>query len=442
MPDENPPDLPSASMRLRRRWAGVRTAVAHWGPARVFVTTAGFFLLLMVTWAALSRVDIIVRAEGRVVPAGSAQIIQHLEGGIVHSILVKEGEVVKSGQILMELSDIRARSDLGQGQVRLDSLRGREARLLAEAEGRGSISFPQGLDDREIRQSEEAALRARSTQLREEVNVLREQLAQRRGEINEAHSRRKNLSTELEVVQRQTAVIEGLRRHGAASQLELLDVQSRQQRLVTQLADTESSIPRLKSALAETERRINEAEAKFRAEARAELTQVRADLERVRHELDAGEDRLSRNRVTAPVAGYINRLAVNTIGGVVRPGDALMEITPTDSRVIIEGRVRPNDRANLRDGQLARIRFGAYDYATYGMVDGAVEEVSADTLADERGDRYYRLRLNAHPRPSHGLVPLPGMTVEADIVVGKRTILSYLLSPMLRFRDTAFSDPR
>ncbi|WP_319243401.1 HlyD family type I secretion periplasmic adaptor subunit [uncultured Propionivibrio sp.] len=413
-----------------------------WGPARSFVVITGSFFLLILLWASVVQIDVIVRAEGRVIPAGRAQIIQHLEGGIVKAVYVREGQGVQRNQLLMELADIKARSDLGQEKTRLMALRGREARLIAESEGRDHIEFPAGLDDAEVRQTEKTAFRARQERKKQEAAVLREQSQQKRTEIREAENRSDNLRAELDVARKQAAVIEGLRRNGAASQLELLDAQGRMQRLMSQLGDTQASLPRLRSAVAETESRIAEQEAKFRAEASAELTQIRADLEKSQYEFVAGEDRLVRNQVRAPVSGYVNRVAVTTVGGVVKPGEVLLEITPDDGEVIVEGRIRPNDRANLHSGQPARVRLGAFDYATFGMLAGRVEEVSADTLSDEKGERYYRVRIIAAPAANQRLAPLPGMTAEADVVVGQRTVISYLLSPILRFADTAFRDPR
>jgi adhesin transport system membrane fusion protein len=273
---------------------------------------------------------------------------------------------------------------------------------------------------------------------------LHDQGAQKRGEIAESGSRRQNLIGELEVAQRQFKVIDSLRKSGAASELEVLESQSRIQRLNSQIAEAGASVPRLRAGEAETESRVSEVRARFRSEASSELTQVRADLEKSNLEVGTNTDRLNRNSVRAPVSGFINRLAVTTVGGVVRPGEVLMEITPDDQRVVIEARARPNDRANLRRGLPARVRLGAYDYATFGAMDGEVAEVSADTLIDDKEGRYYRVRIEAAPVPGmrQPMAIVPGMTASADIVVGKRTVLSYVLSPLLKFRDGAFRDPR
>jgi len=428
-------------LQLRQR---ALAFLASLSPQGAFVLLVLVSATLALLWSALASLDVIVRTEGRVIPAGRSQIIQHLEGGIVRAVLVQEGQAVQAGQTLVELSDIQARSSLGQDRTKVAALRGREARLLAELNGLDAIVFPADLTDADVLRAESDAWRARHARLGEEVRVLRNQGAQKRGEIDESISRRKNLLAEQEVAQEQLRMIEGLKRKGAASEMEVLDNRSRLQRIGSQIAEAEAAIPRLRAAQAEAESRVSEVLARFRADASSELTQVRADLEKSGLELGASADRLERNRVRAPVSGFINRLAVTTVGGVVRPGEVLMEITPDDQRVVIETRARPNDRANLHRGLPARVRIGAYDYATFGALDGEVTEVSADTLVDDKEGRYYRVRIEAAATPGSrqpGAV-LPGMTASGDIVVGKRTVMSYLLSPLLKFRDSAFRDPR
>lgn len=406
-------------------------------------------LLLLVSassillWSALASVDIIVRTEGRIVPAGKSQIVQHLEGGIVRKILVQEGEVVSAGQPLMEMSDVQVKSNLGQDQTKLSALRGREARLLAEVKGLDTIAFPKDMTDTNVIRVETGAWQARRSQLSEEIRVLRAQSSQKKNEVSEIASKRQNLLEELEVAKKQHKVIDGLRRNNAASEMEVLESQSRIQRLTSQIAEATTAAPRLRSAQTESESRVNEAIARFRAEASSSLTQVREELEKAGHEIGTNTDRLDRNIVRTPVAGLINKLNITTIGAVVRPSEVLMEITPSDQRIVIETRSNPNDRANLRRGLPVRVRIGAYDYATYGTLEGHVTDVSADTISDEKGNRFYRVNVEIDAstvvnrmRQPGALVP--GMAATADIVVGKRTILSYILSPLLKFRDGAF----
>ena len=412
-------------------------------PQRIFVLLLLVSCISLLLWAGIAKVDIIVRTEGQIIPAGKSQLVQHLEGGIVRRILVQEGQVVVAGQALMELSDIQTRSNLGQEQSKLDALRGREARLLAELSGYNTIVFPKSLRDPNVIRVETSAWQARRAQLAEEVRVLQAQGSQKKNELVETNSKRQNLLDELELAKKQHRVIEGLRKNNAASELEVLDTQARIQRLKSQIAEATNAAPRLQAAQSESDSRVNEAVARFRAEASSELTQVRQELSRSSHEIGTNVDRLDRNVVRTPVAGLINKLNITTIGAVVRPSEILLEITPSDQRIVIQTRSNPNDRANLRKGLPARVRVGAYDYSTYGTFQGHVTEVSADTLTDERGNRYYRVNIEVDvstlvSRVRQPGVLLPGMAASADISVGKRTILSYILSPLLKFRDGAF----
>jgi membrane fusion protein, adhesin transport system len=343
----------------------------------------------------------------------------------------------------MELSDIQKRSNLGQEQSRLEALRGREARLLAEVNGLAAINFPKKLSDPNVIRVETGAWQARRAQLAEEIQVLRAQSFQKGNELTEVTSKRQHLLEEMEVAKKQHRVIEGLSRNNAASEMEVLDSQSRLQRLKSQIAEATTAAPRVKSAQSESESRINEVIARFRAEASSSLTQVREELDKSSHEIGTNVDRLDRNVVRSPMAGLINKLNITTIGAVVRPSEVLLEITPSDQRIVIQTRANPNDRAELRRGLRARVRIGAYNYATYGTLEGHVTDVSADTLSEEKGGRYYRVNievdvatvLNSNHQPG---VLIPGMVTTADIVVGKRTILSYILSPLLKFREGAF----
>lgn len=412
-------------------------------PQRAFVLLLLASSLSVLLWAGLTDVDVIVRTEGQIIPAGRSQIVQHLEGGIIRKILVQEGQVVAAGEALMELSDIQTRSSLGQEQSKLDALRGREARLLAELNGYNNIVFPKTLEDPNVILVETAAWQARRTQLAEEVQVLQAQSLQKKNELTETISKRQNLLDELDLAKKQHQVIDGLRKNNAASELEVLDAQIRIQRLKSQIAEATNAAPRLQAAQSEAESREKEAIARFRADASSALTQVREELEKSSHEIGTNVDRLDRNVVRSPVAGLINKLNVTTIGAVVRPSEILLEITPSDQRIVIQTRSNPNDRANLRRGLPARVRIGAYDYATYGTFEGHVTEVSADTLVEEKGGRYYRVNVEVDvstlmSRVRQSDVLVPGMAATADIAVGKRTILSYILSPLLKFRDGAF----
>lgn len=399
-------------------------------------------LLGTVAWASLAQVDQIVRAEGRIIAAGRAQIVQHLEGGIVQQILVREGQVVAAGDVLMRLSDVQANTTVQQGRSRLSALQAQQARLSAEAQGlpepRFEAHIPQDLQRESLH-----AFRERLSRTRAERAVIAQQHNQRKAELSEARQRIVSTQAELDLAKRQSSLMDGLYKKGAASQMENLDAQSRTQKLLSNLSELQASLPRLESGIAELQARLHESESRFRAEAHTELIQVSAEISKISLAVDGDADRLERTEVRAPASGYINRMHFNTMGGVVKPGEALLEITPSEGPVAVEARVRPNDRASLRADLPTQVRIGAYDYAVYGALAGRLVEVSADTLPDESGQRYYRvlIRTEAPTARMAAVSILPGMTASADVVLGQRSVLSYLLSPLLRFQQRVFSEP-
>lgn len=438
----------NAGQRLQ---AWLDAHVARWLPESPFDTEGERRLMATLLalafvgliWATFAPIDRIVRAQGRFIASGRAQVVQHLEGGIVSEILAREGQRVDAGQVLLRLSKVQASSNLQQDKTRLLALMATQTRLRAEAQGEAKLQFATEIPE-EYRLLEEKAFSERGTRLSAELMALRQQVAQKQAELSEATNRSQSLAVELDVAKRQDAMVDSLYRKGAASQMELLDAQGRSQRLNTQYRDTVNSVPRLRLAVSEAEARLNEATARFRSDARAELNQTTAEIDRFNAAVGESSDRLQRTEVRAPTAGYINRLYFNTVGGVIKPGEPMLELTPSEGGLMVEARVQPDDRATLRVGLPTRVTVGAYDYSIYGALDGQVVEVSADTLPDENGHRYYRLLVATRP-PQGALaqeVILPGMTASTDVVVGQRTVLSYLLSPLTRFVSKAFREAR
>ncbi|MBI5430676.1 MAG: HlyD family type I secretion periplasmic adaptor subunit [Nitrosomonadales bacterium] len=402
-------------------------------------------LVLSVGWMALAQVDRVVHAEGRVIPAGKAQIVQHLEGGIVTSMVVREGSLVKKGDLLVVIGDTRANSQLGERKIKIAALQARAARLRAEAEGAGKPDFKRGVEyDVATQGAEQALFVARRQKLTQETEIFQEQIRQKTAEISESENRRKSLEAELEIARHQLAIVTELIAKNAASRLELLEAQGRVQRLLTQTGEAESALPRLRAAIHEAEAKRGEVLARFRSEARAELSTTQMDIDSAGEGLRAESDRVTRTDIRSPVNGIVNRIYINTIGGVVKAGEPVMELTPTDERVVIEAQVRPNDRAELHSGLPANIKVGAYDFGIYGTLHGRLTEVSADTVSDERGNRFYHVELEVEAVPASYLDNpiMPGMPVTADIVTGRRTVLQYVLSPLSRFSFDAFREPR
>ncbi|WP_050466203.1 HlyD family type I secretion periplasmic adaptor subunit [Herbaspirillum chlorophenolicum] len=413
---------------------------------RLAVLACAALLLLLLVWSIFAPIDMVVRGTGRIVASEHNQVIQHLEGGIVSSILVREGAAVKKGQTLISIADVRANADLGEGRVKILGLRARIARLNSEASGASSLQMPADLarDDPAV-QSEQAAFAARTAKLAQELSVLREQSAQRQGELGEAVSRQKSLASELDLAQRQYKLVHNMLERNAASQLEDIQSAARVQDAQSKLAATNAMIPRLNAAIAESQAKMGEASSRFRSDARTDMTAAETELARLQEEIKSRNDRVSRSEVKAPMDGVVNRVLINTIGGVVKPGDAIVEMTPSDDKLVIEARISPSDRAQLMVGARARVKVSAYDYGVYGAMDGVVTEVSADTVPEEKGERYYRVKIEVArgaDELQRKLSLMPGMTATADMIVGRRTVWQYLMSPLSRFSQTALREPR
>jgi adhesin transport system membrane fusion protein len=399
------------------------------------------FILLAFTWTVFAKVDRLVRAEGRIIAAAKPQIVQHLEGGIVTEILVREGQKVNKGDVLIRLSDVDAMTSVQQGQQTLEQTKAKLNRLHAEAQGDKQVTFDDNIGE-ETKAVEVSIFAERQQQLRSELQIVQQQIGQRQAEWQELSQRARSIDQELSMASKQAQIIEGLHQRGAASQMELLDAQGKVQRLRTQLGDAQASIPRLRAAIAEMQARMGEVQARFRAQARDEWAKLSGERSRQQIGIHSGEDRLQRTEIRAPATGYINKLNVNTIGGVIRSGEPALEITPSEGPVAIEARVRPNDRASLMPGLQAKVFVGAYDYARFGSMDGVLVEVSADTLVDEMGQHYYRVLIETQDTLSAlAQQPLvPGMSARADVVLGERSILSFLTSPLVKFSSQALRE--
>jgi adhesin transport system membrane fusion protein len=400
---------------------------------------------LAVLWAALASVDRVVRVEGRIIPAGRSQSIQHLEGGIVAAILVQEGAVVRKGGVLIVIDDTTAQTNLSETKAKLDGMRVKAVRLEAESHMAASMKVPDDLrSNRDLVESEMRLFTARRQKFEQETRIFDEQIRQRTAEMNEVQSRRVRLQGELETARERNKLITGMAARNAASQLEVLDARSREQRLMTELSDAEGSLPKIAGSIAEAQARIQEAGARYRADAQGDLSTTLIEIDRLGSIVTGQADRFTRTEVRAPVDGIVNRILSNTVGGVVKPGDTIIEITPIATEVLVEAHARPSDRGDLRVGLPANVRISAFDIGELGPLRGHVIEVSADTVQDSRGDPYYRVAIQVDdvPQSYTGKQIVPGMTITGDIVTGQRTILQYITSPFTRFLFNAFRDPR
>lgn len=408
----------------------------------LFLILAAFTCFLW--WISVAEIDRVVRVEGKIVPAGRAQQVQHYEGGIVASILAHEGNYVKKGDILLTIDNTSADATLNESTGKLDHYRLRAARLEAESKNEAAIRFPPALTKTDGAEAERILFSSRREKFLKEVQVHQEMIRQHTQALKDSETRREKLAGELVVAKKRSGIVENMAARRAASQMELLDAQSRERRIETEITEAENAKPKLTGAISEERARIEAITAEFRSKAQDDLVATLAEIERLQHVVTAEADRVKRTEVRAPIDGVINRLSVNTVGGVIKPGESLIEITPNTDAALIEAKALPRDRGELKPDLMTKVRVSAYDAAEFGTLTGKVSEISADTVQDSRGDPYYRVKVLVTKLPvAYTHKPLlPGMTVTGDVVTGRRTILHHILSPLRKFTNNMFRDSR
>ncbi len=400
-------EIPSQDSPHDRRWIG-RLQQAHRGRHRTILIVLAVAIAAFIVWASVFQIDEVARAGGEVITSSRVQVIQSVDGGVLDELLVREGDRVEPGQILARLDQTRFASTVGEIKARLFALKAKVARLRAEVVGREELTFPADLQEQalETTRVEKALFEQRHTGLSEELRTLR---------------------VAVDLTKRELALVQDLYDDGDASGLELLRV----------------------------ERGLNEAEAKlvnrrnhFLEEARLELTEVEDEIAQNEQLLIRRLEEQANSVFTALLPGIVKNIRVTTVGGVLRPGEELMQIVPIEEELLIESRVSPADIARVAPGLEANIRFDAFDYTIYGAVPGKVTYVSADTLKEdsEHGTVvYYRVHLKPDSSPvrtttGRTLEIVPGMTVQVDIRTGQRSLMDFLLKPLRKTLKESFGE--
>jgi adhesin transport system membrane fusion protein len=407
------------------------------------------FLVIGVIWASLAIVDEVTVAEGKVIPSSQVQIVQNLEGGIVSEILVKVGQIVQKDQAIMRIDDTRFTASSHEGRAKDQALIARICRLLAEANNTSFVAPAQlQKDNPQLLAEEKSLFESRQRELQANIAVLNRQAEQRRQEFTEKQSRETQVQQSYNLVAQELAMTRPLVPQGAASEVDVLRLERQANDLKGELTAARLAQPRLEAAYREVRQKIEEATAHFRADAMKDLNLARAEQTALSAANTALEDRVSRTLVRAPLDGIVKRIKVNTVGGVVQPGSDLLEIVPLDDTLLIEARVRPSDIAFLHPGQEAMVKLSAYDFSIYGGFPATLEHISADTIMPERpGEKqesYYQIRVRTrqnHPSgKAEAVTILPGMVATVDIKTGQKTILHYLMKPIIKTKETAFRE--
>ena len=413
--------------------------------SRITVWLAAALLLVALTWAWFAVLDEVTMGEGKAIPSSKVQVIQNLEGGIVTEIFVREGQMVNKGDTLLRLDDTRFLSNKGESEADRYALTAQVERLSAEAEGRPfEVSEEVRSKAPQVAEDELSLYQSRQRRLSSEKQTLSEQLRQKTQELAEFRSKAEQYRSALALLQQELNMSTPLVGTGAISPVEILRLKRSTVEARGSLNATTLASPRAEAAVAEIKSKIEESEAGFRSEAAKELNEKRTDLSKITASSIAIDDRVTRTTVVSPVHGIIKLLKVNTIGGVVQPGSDLLEIVPLEDNLLIEARVRPQDVAFLHPGQPAMVKFSAYDYTIYGGLKAKLELISADTVTDDKGNSFYLIQVRTDKNHLGGdnkpLLIIPGMTATVDIITGQKSVLDYLLKPVLKARTEAMRE--
>ena len=377
-----------------------------------------------VIWAHFAELDEVKRGNGRVVPSRQTQVLQSLEGGIVLEILVHEGAIVTQGQILMRIDDTRFAAELGEVRERRAANAARVARLEAEVQGRSKPEFAEELVKLapQAVETERNVFDARKNKLRNDIDVLVQQQVR--------------LAESFKLLDRQVELTHNLYVQKIVPEIEMLQ--------------QDQKVAEMKGQLAEVLSRIENTKAAFRSQAEEDLAKSRGDLAVLDQTIKSAQDRVRRAELRSPVNGVVNKLNVTTVGAVIQPGVNMMDIVPLDDTLLVEGRIRPQDIAFIRPQQDAVVKLSAYDSSVFGSLEGKVERISADTLADdkpdrgEKGETFYRVMIRTDKNhlgtDEHPLPILPGMLATVEVLTGKKTVLDYMLKPARMLRDEALRE--
>jgi len=402
-------------------------------------------LFLFIFWAKFALIDEIARGDGEIIPTGENQMIQNLEGGIVEELLVKEGQEVKKGEILLKINNEKSRSSFSANTIKADALDAKIIRLTAEANAKKFL-VSDALKKRIplFVANEESLYFTNKQQLNSKLNALKEQLSQRREERKEAEAQLEHLGASSKLISKEVKMTKPMVAKGVRSKIDFLKLQREANEIKGKYTATEKSLPRIISTIEEVKLNIKETILIYKGEAKVKLNEAVAELRTLRADSTALKDQVVRTVVRSPMNGVVQKIFVHTIGGVIRPGADIMEIVPSDEALVVEVKVKPSDIAFIYFGQKAIAKFSAYDFSIYGGLTGKVILISADTIKDEKDNVFYTVRIktdkNYIGRHGKKLKLIPGMTVSVDIVTGKKSVLDYILKPILKTKQYTFTE--
>ncbi len=423
--------------------AAIRNSGAKFAYMLSIITAVS--LTIFIVWAWLAVLDEVTKADAQIIPSSKVQLIQSLDGGIVEDILVKEGDIVEKDQILLKIDTTTAETNLKEREARYNFLQGMVTRLQAEIDGT-ELKFPEALQKKapQVITEQVNQFNLRRNQQAAELSVLESQVMQRSQEVKEMGARLSQLRANLALKQQELDMRRPLVEQGAMSKVELLRIEGEVTDLRGELNTIQTAVPRAQSAAREAQQHISETRARIKAEAQQEMGAAKAEMDSLTQTLIGGEQKVAKTQMKSPVRGTVKQLKINTVGGVIKPGEDVMEIVPLGDTLLIEAKVPPKDIAFIRPGQEANVKITAYDSSVYGGLKGIVEGISADTIMNEKGDSFYRVTIrtqeNVLMHKGKPLPLIPGMTANVQILTGKKSVLDYLLKPIMKARQDALRE--
>ena len=411
--------------------------------SRVLIWFSFLFFLSLLSWMYLSQIEQLIRGTGKVVPSKRVQTIQNLEGGIISKVWVKEGDIVQVDDVLVELEKKNFQSKEQENNLKIYALKAKILRLNAEIKGKNFI-IKKGLLEENLKQ-ELQLYNINKNSLLQEINILKRQLFQKQNELKEKNAKKKHLKHRLSLTRQEVQMKKNLLEQLVGSRNELNLAQQKLSSIEQEYSATKLAIPRLNSVIEEVRGEIKQSRVNFQKKAIEALSLAKEELARVKQINISKKDRVSRATVRSPVAGVVQRLFFNTIGGVVKAGEEIIEIIPSDEGLIIQTKIRPSDIAFIRLGQEVIVRFSAYDFSIYGSLKGEVVNISADTIIDNIDKiSYYQIEVktkkNYLGEAKNRLKIRTGMVATVDIISGKQRIMDYVLKPILRARLNVLSE--
>lgn len=410
--------------------------------ARILLYVVAVTVVCLIVWSALAKIDEVTRGQGKVIPSRQIQVIQSQDGGVVTEILVREGDFVKEGELLVRLDQTRSQSTFRENRAEFQALSIKAARLRAlveKTEFKPDAELAQAVP--EIVAEEAALFETRRAELSLAQEIAQQQLVQRNEELVEITARERQAARSLELTEQELRMTRPMVASGAVSEVEILRLEKEVNQLSGERQQAAAQVKRIESSIVEAERNLHSVENEFNNEVREELADTISRVNSLRETGEGLSDVVRGTEVRSPVNGTVKQLYFYTIGGVVLPGKEIIEIVPADDTLFLEVRIRPKDIAFLVPGQESLVKFTAYDFVVYGGLKGVVEHIGADTVVDEEGNPFYEVTVRTiESRLAKDKPIIPGMVVEVDILTGKKSVLAYMMKPILRAKQYALSE--